>query len=89
MADVDVLHRVGVHRTNERAPTDAHLEHVTVLAPLLPHELEEAVGANAVDELQQSRTGGLHTPAQWHTAGLIATRSCDASAGQYYAPRGQ
>jgi hypothetical protein len=33
MADVDVLHHVGVQREDEPAPTGPHLEHVAVLAP--------------------------------------------------------
>ena len=49
MADVDVLHRVGVHREDQRARTEAYLEDITVLAPQLTRELEEASRANTVE----------------------------------------
>ena len=60
LAEVDVLHRVGVHHEHQRAVAQAHVEHVAVLAPLLAHERQQALRAHAAHELQQTGTGGLH-----------------------------
>jgi len=54
-----MLDRIGVHRKDERPPTDADLKHVTVLPPQLPYIVEEAEGANAVDERKQPGAGWL------------------------------